>query len=227
MLISVMCFFAVLTADAQYSEDDLLKEANALFDQGKYAEAMPLYSQLLSLNPTKPEFNYKFGATALYGDADKKEEAIKFLRYASTKNGIDNKCWYFLGRAYHLNYQFADAIHAYNKYKVLAGSKDSEALSIDRIIEDCRNGQNLLSKIKEVKVIDKKSSTAEAFFRLYDLEEIGGKILVTPEALLSPIDKKVNHKSLIHFRGTGTTVYFSSYGKDGKNGLDIYKADVL
>ncbi|NEN23731.1 hypothetical protein G3O08_09485 [Cryomorpha ignava] len=227
MLISVMCFFAVLTANAQYSEDDLLKEANALFEQGQYAKAMPLYSQLLSLNPTKPEFNYKYGATALYGDADKKEEAIKFLRYASTKNGIDNKCWYFLGRAYHLNYQFADAIHAYNKYKVLAGNKASEALGVDREIEDCRNGQNLLSKIKEVKVLNKKQSTEEAFFRIYDLKDIGGKILVTPEVLLSSLDKKRNQKSLIHFRGTGTTVYFSSYGKDGENGLDIYSAEVL
>src|SRR5690606_6879172 len=120
-----------------------------------------------------------------------------------------------------------DAIHAYNKYKVLAGSKGNEALELDRQIEDCRNGQNLLSKIKEVKVLDKKQSTQDAFFRIYDLKDIGGRILVTPDALLSTLDKKLNHKSLIHFRGTGTTVYFSSYGKDGKNGLDIYRAEVL
>ena len=215
------------TLNAQYSENDLLKEANALFDKGEYSAAMPLYSQLLSLNPTKPEFNYKYGATALYGDADKKEEAIKYLRYASTKYDIDNKCWYFLGRAYHLNYQFADAIRAYNKFKVLAGNKDANAFQVDREIEDCQNGQNLLANIKDVKVLDKIKSTEEAFFRLYDLSEIGGRILVTPEELLTPLDKKLNHKSLIHYRGSGTTVYFSSHGRDGKNGLDIYSAEVL
>ncbi len=32
---------------------------------------------------------------------------------------------------------------------------------------------------------------------------------------------------MIHFRGSGTTVFFSSYGKDGKTGLDIYRAEVL
>ncbi len=227
LYISVLCLLSVISVKAQYSETDLLKEADAFFEQGQYAAAMPLYSQLLSLNPTKPEFNYKYGATALYGDSDKKEEAIKFLRYASTKNGIDAKCWYFLGRAYHLNYQFADAINAYNKYKVLEGDKASQELQVDREIEDCRNGQNLLSNIKDVKVLDKKQSPADAFFRIYDLTDIGGKILVTPEVLLSSLDKKRNHQSLIHFRGTGTTVYFSSYGKDGKNGLDIYSAEVL
>ena len=195
MCFSVLCFLlAIATANAQYSEADLLKEANALFDKGEYSTAMPLYSQLLSLNPTNPEFNYKYGATALYGDADKKEEAIKYLRYASTKYDIDNKCWYFLGRAYHLNYQFADAIRAYNKFKVLAGNKEANAFQIDREIEDCKNGQNLLSNIKDVQVLDKKQSTEETFFRLYDLSEIGGRILVTPEELLTPLDKKLNHK---------------------------------
>lgn len=212
---------------AQYNEGDLLEEAESYFEQGKYAQAMPLYSQLLSLNPTKPEFNYKYGATALYGDASKKEEAIKYLRYASTKTGIAPDCWYFLGRAYHLNYQFADAINAYKKYQELGDKKIVEERKVDREIESCQNGKNLLSNIKDVVVLDKKQTQTDAFFRIYDLSDIGGKILVTPEELLSTLDVKNNHQSLIHFRGAGTSVYFSSYGKDGKNGLDIYRAEVL
>ncbi len=225
----LLAFFLIASTPmlAQFSEADLKAEADALFEQGEYADAMPKYAQLLSLNSTSPEFNYKYGATALYGDADKKEEAIKFLRYASTKNGIDTRCWYFLGRAYHLNYQFADAIEAYQKFLDVGNKKDAEGLFVEQEIESCRNGQNLLSNIKEVVVLEKKQTQADAFFRVYDLTDIGGKILVTPEELLSPLDIKNNHKSLIHFRGTGTVVYYSSYGKDGKTGLDIYRASVL
>ena len=221
------CLVSSISVQAQFSEEDLERQANELFDSGRYAEAMPLYSQLLSLNPTNPVYNYKYGATALYGDADKKEEAVKFLKFATKKGGVDNKSWYFLGRAYHLNYQFADAIRAYEKYKENASGKEVEDLDVDRHLESARNGLNLLSKIKDVKVLDKKLTAYESFFRVYELGEIGGKILVTPDELLTSLDKKNNHKSLIHFRGTGTTVYFSSYGKDGKTGLDIYKAEVL
>jgi epidermal growth factor receptor substrate 15 len=210
----------------QSSEQEILKEANMRFDQGRYADAMPLYAQLLSLNSSKPEFHFKYGATALYGDTDKKQEAIKNLRFAAGKPGVDPLCWYYLGRAYHLNYQFADAIKAYEKFKTDA-PKLVETYQVSREIEACNNGQQLLSKIKEVVVLDKKQTTAESFFRLYDLSDIGGKILVTPDELLTPLDKKRNHKSLIHFRGAGGTVYFSSYGKDGKTGLDIYRADML
>lgn len=222
-----LCLAVSLSATAQYSEQDLRKEANDYFYDQLYAKAMPLFSQLLSLDPTNAEYNYKYGATALYGDADKKEEAIKFLRFASTNGGIENECWYFLGRAFHLNYRFADAIQAYEKYTSLASSKDAERLEIARHIESCRSGLNLLSKIKDVVVLEKKQTLEDAFFRIYNLSEIGGKILVTPEALLTREDQKRNHRSIIHFRGAGSTVYFSSYGDKGEDGLDIYRAEVL
>lgn len=216
-----------LSLKAQYSEQDLKNEADKHFRNRAYVEAMPLYSQLLSLNPTNPTYNYKYGASALYGSADNKKESIKFLRFASRASGVDKEVWYFLGRAYHLNYFFSDAIEAYGKFRELASSKEIQELEIDRRIQACRDGLGLLSQIKEITVLDKKSASVDAFFRLYDLTDIGGRILVTPDALLSNLDKKNNHRSLIHFRGSGTTVYFSSYGRDGKNGLDIYRADVL
>jgi len=222
----LLSLLAAFNATAQYSEQDLMDEANSLFDKGEFAEAMPLYSQLLSLNPTNAFYNYRFGATALYGDTEKKEEAVKFLKFAVGK--IDETdSWYFLGKAYHLNYQFEDALNAYEKFKSLASKKDLEGKNIDLNIAMATSGQSLLTKIKEITVLDKKKSTFDAFFRVYDLSDIGGKILVTPEELLSPLDKKREHTSLIHFRGTGTTVYFSSYGKTGKTGLDIYSAQVL
>lgn len=185
------------------------------------------YAQLLSLEPGNVDYNFKYGATALYGDPSKREEAIKYLKFASGKSGVDVRVWYFLGRAYHLNYQFADAIGAYQKFSEKASKNDAEQWQITQVMETARNGQTLLSQIKDVTVLDKKKSTEREFFRLYDLSSIGGKILVTPEELLTSLDVKNNHRSLIHFRGEGTTVYFSSFGKDGQNGLDIYSAQVL
>ncbi len=164
MLIAV---FVLATAHtrAQYSELDLRREAGELFDQGKYAKAMPLYARLLSLKPTDVDLNFRYGATALYGDADKKKEAVKFLRFATSKPGADDLSWYFLGRAYHLNYQFADAVKAYTTYTTKANKKDVEARGVDRAIEDCRNGLALLSNIKEVVVLDKKQRAGRCFFQ--------------------------------------------------------------
>lgn len=223
----VLLLFFCLAVHGQFSKKDLFEEANSLFEQGRYADAMPGFSQLLSLEPGNPEYNYKYGATALYGDPSKREEAIKYLRFATGKSETAPLAQYFLGRAYHLNYQFADAVQAYSKFAEGASRKEARDFQIDRVIETARNGQNLLNRIKDVTVLDKKKSNQREFFRLYDLSNIGGKILVTPKELLTSHDIKNNHRSLIHYRGEGSTVYFSSYGKDGSNGLDIYSAEVL
>ena len=91
---------------AQKSDtDSQLKEANKLFEEGKYSEAYPLYTQLLSLRRGDPEITFKYGATLLYG-AENKAEAISYLKKASLKSGMDIRCFYFLGKAYHLNYKF-------------------------------------------------------------------------------------------------------------------------
>ncbi len=225
--ILLLVLLACLRANGQNDQSSLLKKANDLFEQGAYAKANPSFAQLLSLDPTNPEYSYKYGATALYGDPKKREEAIKYLRYASGKSGVDPEVWFFLGRAYHLNYQFRDALSAYERYNGLAAKKQAEKWQVDRAIEMASNGKDLLSSIKEVRVLDKKNSREAEFFRLYDLSDIGGKILVTPEELLSSLDKKRKHRSLIHYQGEGSRVYFSSYGKNGENGLDIYSADVL
>jgi hypothetical protein len=45
-LIAILfCSLCWTQINAQFSEGDLLKEADALFEAGKYAEAMPKYSQ--------------------------------------------------------------------------------------------------------------------------------------------------------------------------------------
>ena len=228
-----LCFVVLLvvllpsSGFAQYNEADLAKQANSLFASGDYGEALPLFSQLLSLHPASVEYNFRYGACALYGDAQKKEEAVKYLRFASSQAGTAPEVWFYLGRAYHLNYRFAEALQAFKKFQELADKKTLEKYQLQRHIDACQNGLNLLSDIKEVVVLDKTNAARRDFFRLYDLRDIGGRIVVTPEELLSNEDKKRGHRSLIHFPGNRTTIYFSSYGKDGSSGLDIYSAEIL
>ena len=217
-----------VTIFAQGSEDELISTANQLFEQGSYAKAMPYYSQLLALHPVDPIYNYKYGASSLYGDASQKEDAVKYLRFAASKSNVPPDVFFFLGRAYHLNYQFADAIKAYKKYEEVGDKRKIEDRQVDLLIQMAQNGKGLLNNIKQITVLDKQETTVDQFFRLYDLSDIGGKILVTPEELLTKEDEKKGHRSLIHYPGNGsTTIYFSSYGKDGKTGLDIYRVRVL
>jgi hypothetical protein len=219
-------FFLSFEANAQgsfKSEAELKAYADELFKEQKFTEALPSYSQLLSLHPTSAEYNYKYGACMLYGDANK-EKSFQHLRYAIGKPGVPPEVHYYLGKAYHLNYLFADAIEQFEKYKsIVVGKKDTK-IDVELALQQCRNGKTLLSRVKDISVLDKVEVKGADFFRSYDLQDIGGRIIVCPEELLTPYDKKTGERFLMYFPGNTTTVFFSSYGKDGSRGRDIFRA---
>ena len=227
LVIALWAMFVGQIASAQKgTEDQLIKDATAYFEQGAYLKAFPLYSQLVSLYPNHAEYAFKFGACAIYGDADK-TKAVRYLNSAINKSVNDPEVYYFLGKAYHLNYQFKDAITAYENYVRYAGEKAPRKAETLRQIETCIYGSNLLSNIKDITVLSKTETDKSNFFRYFNLEAIGGKILTVPDALKSKEDLKSTTPGVIHYPGNGTTIYFSSYGKNASNGKDIYKAQVL
>ncbi|MFM9985320.1 MAG: hypothetical protein ACKVOK_08825 [Flavobacteriales bacterium] len=227
LVIALWAMFVAQTAFSQKgTEQQLEKEANALFNKGEFLQAFPMYSQLVSLYPNHPDYNYKFGACAIYSEPDK-SKAIKFLTIATTKNVEEPMAWYYLGKAYHLNYQFRESIQAYEQFLRKADPKVAAKTDAQREIETCIYGSNLLANIKDVTVINKTEADKESFFRYFNLESIGGKILTLPDELKTKIDQKATEPGVIHYPGNSTTIYFSSYGKDGKTGKDIYKAEIL
>ena len=218
--------FAVKTVNAQQTyatEADLKKAATKLFDDDEFEKAFPLYSQLASIYPKDPDYNYRIGVCMLYAMGDK-EKTIHFLEYASTKPDVDKEVLYYLAKAYHLNYRFDDAINKYKEYKKVASSSKAAKLQVDRQIEMCKNGKLLLRNLTDLVVTDKKEMSSADFFRAYDVTSIGGKLLVKPEdkQFKTNLDKKKKETSVIYSATNNSQIYFSSYGDDASRGKDIY-----
>ena len=205
------------------SEDELKTKANELFVAQNFKEAKLMYAQLLSLYPKDPTYNYRFGACVLQTEANK-SKPMKYLYFAASKANVDPLAYFYLGKAHHLNYEFAKAVKQYSRFKNKADNEDKVKYNVDRQIEMCKNGNSLLTKINEVQVIERQSISVKDFYRIYDEKAIGGKIIVQPEEFRSRYDKKIDAKSIIFLANDANEVYYSSYGKKGDNGKDIYKA---
>src|SRR5574343_499206 len=201
------------------TEAEMKVQADKLFDTEKYLEATPLYLRLIALQPRDVSYNYKYGTCLLY-NSNNKQEAIRYLSYATNDPSVTPEAFYYLGKALHLNYQFNEAIKHYTTYmqKSPKGLKFAEA---ERGIQMCQNGKRLMTTISDIIVTDKKEITIDKFFRIYDLKDIGGNLLVTAE-FQTKLDKKNNHIPLIHFPQNPSVIYYSSYGENGTNGKDIY-----
>lgn len=130
------------------------EEADKLFEKEQYVAATQSYLQLISLDPTNVDLNFKYGACLLF-NSEKKEKAISYLSYAVSSETVDTRAYYFLGKAYHLNYQFEDARKMYQKYQQKTAKRDLR-YSVDRDMQMCENGKNLLTTFTDIIVSEKK-----------------------------------------------------------------------
>ncbi|MCE2771926.1 MAG: hypothetical protein LW750_00550 [Bacteroidetes bacterium] len=210
-----------LSAQTAGSEEEVKKKAAELFEKQDYAAAFPLYSQLLANYPKDPNYNYRFGVCMLYSSADK-TKAVPYLETASNDPSADKDVWYHLGRAYHLNYRFDDAVKSYTRYKILAGKKTAVKMQVDNQIAMCNTGKKLLKSITELGVIEKKELPKGDFFRTYDLKGYSGQLIVKPDDFKTQLDKKKKETSVIVLSGEKNELYFSSFGDSEDRGKDIY-----
>lgn len=204
------------------SEKELKSKASKHFEKEEYSQCLQQYSQLLSLYPKDAEYNYRYGVCLLMAGKEK-EKSIVYLVNAAKSPETEKEVFYFLGKAYHLNYQFDEAIANYNQYKSKAGDKAILKLDVNRQIEMCKNGKDLLKSVTEISVIQKNQFPQNDYFRAYNFGNTGIRVIVKPEDLKSPIDKKRNEASVIAIHPMNPFIYFSSYGTEDKGHKDIYR----
>ncbi len=204
------------------TEAEIKKNAEQLFEEEDYVAAYKYYAQLVSNNPRDPLFNYRLGVCMIYAEPDKKKSFSYLNQAYINRKDLPKDVTFFLGKAYHINYLFDEAIRYYNEFKQEAPSSLQKKLQVDREIRACGNGKRLLSALTDLEVISKKQLNEADYFRSYDLATVGGKLLVKPDEFKTGTDKKRKDKSVLYMPRTGEKVYFSSYGEGGKNGKDIF-----
>ena len=219
---SVFVFlFISVSAYAQDSQEEMKDKANALFEKEQYVEATSLYLRILSIEPRSFELNYRYGACLIY-NSNKKQDALKYLKYSITDADIDPRAHFFTGKALHLDYQFEEARKQYQVYLNKQSRKKDDRYDAERSIAMCINGKKLLTTFTDIIVAEKQEIDDARFFDIYsDSRTIGGVILVSDQ-FQSKLDRKMGHSPIVHYPTNAKTIYYSSYGEDLSTGKDIY-----
>ncbi len=123
------------------------KEGNHLFKQnlhGSYQMSIEPLKIAYQYNPDYAPLNYELGVASIK-IADFKD-AQKYLEDALDLNPeVAPDIHYWLGRAYHLNSKFGDAIDEYNMYKssLSDNERKRKLVAINKLITECENGKKL------------------------------------------------------------------------------------
>ncbi|MCX7861749.1 MAG: hypothetical protein N2449_01995 [Bacteroidales bacterium] len=222
----IVCIALTHFLFAQNNDKTIELKAFQYFNEKQFSEALPLFSQLLSLYPKDERYNLYYAA-CLVETNQSIDKAIKYLQFAESKSN-DPLIKYYLGRAYHLSYQFKEAEEQYNAFKQLAPAKLIKEYNINKLIEMCNNGQDLIRYISDLTVVDNRRIKSENYFYSYDLKEFDGKLVIKPKELKSSIDKKEEPANMVIFLPNNSNiVYYGSYGNNKSNGRDIYRIERL
>ncbi|MBC7486874.1 MAG: PD40 domain-containing protein [Cytophagaceae bacterium] len=112
----------------------LMKNGNKLFEDNFYRKALPFYEQVLVTEPNNTEALFKSGVC--YLNRYSKDKALVNIQKSFDQDPkIDKHIHYWLGRAYHLNYQFDKAKEEYNVYKNTLRKSDSRRKEVELYIE--------------------------------------------------------------------------------------------
>lgn len=163
-LFLALLFLCVSSAFAGNELKKKRAQAEEAFTAEDYERALPLFLAVLEKDPENSNLRFKIGVCYL-NSASEKNKAESFLEPASanvTENYRDGsvkekkaplQTWLYLGQAYHFNYKFDQAISAFEKFKGFLGDKDSAMiLRVDRSMEMCRNGKELVANPVNIKV---------------------------------------------------------------------------
>jgi hypothetical protein len=151
--LSVFVLFLLLVSSGSYSQSnkELEEEAYFYFSNKDYQKAYNLYDKLYAKNPKDFDYKFKLGYCCLFY-AEKKARAVEIFEDIKAKDAKKSKdIDYYLGKAYHVNYRFSDAIKTLEAYLAVVGSKvkDEEKLIVEdakHIIKNCSHGIELIDK---------------------------------------------------------------------------------
>lgn len=145
-----------LNVFSQNSVEDFIKKAEAEQKSLRpdYLKTITLYESALKLSPENGEVNYQLGK--LYLLTSQKEKSITVLLNAlKTGKELNVDVYYYLGRAYHLNYEFDKAIGSYNEYIAKASKLDLmllKSVSPEKRIAECESGKILVKDSAHVRI---------------------------------------------------------------------------
>jgi outer membrane protein OmpA-like peptidoglycan-associated protein/tetratricopeptide (TPR) repeat protein len=126
-----------------------VKKGRKAYHKGEYWKAKSYYDKVTASSTQKPQ--YWFEAGKVYYDSQvEREKSLayfeKALEYSADGKDTIPDIFYYLGKAYHFNGQYEEAIDAYNTYltKVPNNKKGIELRKeVLREIEICNNGVDL------------------------------------------------------------------------------------
>lgn len=195
-----------------------------MFDEGLYREALEGF---LFLNENQPGnvMSYYYSGRCLVELNEDLDEAIELL-FSASRRGAPTDAYFYLGRAYHLDYNFSEAAKNYSKFEQLATRQQIKDLRVSHMIRTCSSALEITSSYNQYEVmavtfLDLSDSSAYSQIRMK-----GGQLQKKPPGYFKVGEERDGLGSLMFMPATsnrGDFIFYAGPGRGGKEGMQLYR----
>ena len=226
-LVAMLLFMACAGLYGQQQSVDIqeVKEASLTsFDQGSYRSALSGFRSLMELNGSDPLYSYYVGR-CLVELNEEMDEAIELL-YGASRQSVPKDAVFYLGRAYHLNYNFQDARSCYESYERTASKQERKTHHVKHLIASCRSASEITSSYNPFEVMNVTFMDLSDSLQYSQVKMKGGELGRKPETYFRGDEDREALTALMFTPKDpvrGDYLYYSGYGKNAKEGSQIFR----
>lgn len=162
----------LIVSSATFAQSTLLKNAEKIYRDNNFIEALGLYEKAIKIYPRDSKINHRLGV-CYYETRTNFKKAKKHLKISAAK-GIRQSNLY-LGKVCFLMYDFDQSEKYFTKYKNYLRHNDDRIPALNTSIEKCQKGLNWLNRIEDITIIDETDVSAFEFFKALPLSAEAGR----------------------------------------------------
>lgn len=178
LCVFILLFFAVLKpsyGQEKLSKEELIQRAK----DGRYPEAYNGFITNYKKFPKDPDYIYYTGVCLVQLNVQI-TEAIRLLKEATSSKSFQDS-WFYLGKAYLLNYEFERAEEAFNKFSSVASRDEKERHQVTAYLNMCRNGRDICSRARKLSTAKIDTVDEESLLSFLNKQKIGGTLQKTDD----------------------------------------------
>jgi hypothetical protein len=206
------------------SENQIRSRSINAFQDEKYGEALEGLRTLMEKYPAEALYRYYAGVCMVKLNREP-DDAIELLYYASSR-GVPANVYYYLGTAYHRDYNFTEAQKYYARFEQVATRHELKDYNMKHLINTCRSARELTATYNPCEVVH------VTFIDLYDSLQFsqvkmkGGNLQRKSDIYFQPGEDRHALSSLMFMPAhlvRGDYVYYAGYDRRGRGGLQLFR----
>ena len=200
-----LALLALCCTGGVYSQS--LAQARKWFTEGKFAEAKPVFKNLVKRAPSNTNYNYWYGACCY--ETGEVEESIPYLEKAAKRKVING--YLYLSKAYYDVYRFDEAIENLEEHIYWLERKNRDTAKAEELMTKLHKGANMIRGVENIAVIDSFVVNKEQFLDAYRLSAQSGHLTMAKDSACTAHTNEMGDKSFYAQRDTdGNSALYAS-----------------